>query len=40
MRTVWSGHLAPDDTDLGALNLLLSAVNESDLLSEVEAVLS
>lgn len=35
---MWSGHLAPDDTDLGALDLLLSAVDESDLLSEVEAV--
>lgn len=35
---MWSGHLAPDDTDLGALHFLLSAVDESDLLAEVEAV--
>lgn len=35
-RTVWTGDLAPDDADLGSTNLLASAVDESDLLSEVE----
>lgn len=33
---MWSSDLAPDDTDLGAADLLLGAVDESDLLSEVE----
>ena len=37
-RTVRPGDLAPDDTDLGAANLLGCAVDESDLLAEVEAV--
>ena len=36
MRTVWAGDLAPDDTDLGSADLLASAIDESDLLSEVE----
>lgn len=36
-RTVWAGDLAPDDSDLRATDLLGCAVNESDLLSEVEA---
>lgn len=33
---VWPGDLAPDDTDLGAPDLLLAPVDESDLLAEVE----
>lgn len=33
MRT---GDLAPDDADLGAADLLLATVDESDLLAEVE----
>ena len=36
-RTVRPGDLAPDDTDLGTANLLGCAVDESDLLAEVEA---
>lgn len=39
-HTVRPGDLAPDDTDLGATDLLGCAVDESDLLSEVEAVKS
>lgn len=35
--TVWPGNLAPDDTDLGAPDLLLAPVDESDLLAKVEA---
>ena len=37
---MWPGDLAPDDADLGATDLLLAAVDESDLLAEVEAVVS
>lgn len=33
------GDLAPDDSDLGTADLLGCAVDESDLLAEVEAVL-
>lgn len=33
-----SGDLAPNDSDLGAADLLGCTVHESDLLSEVEAV--
>lgn len=36
MRT---GDLAPDDADLGATDLLLGTVDESDLLAEVEAIM-
>lgn len=36
--TVRAGDLAPDHADLGAANLLLSLVDERDLLAEVEAV--
>lgn len=35
--TVWSGNLAPDDTDLGSSDLLLASVDEGDLLAKVEA---
>lgn len=38
-HTVWPGDLAPDDSDLGAADLLRGAVDEGNLLSEVEAVL-
>jgi hypothetical protein len=34
---MWPGDLSPDDSDLGSSNLLRCAVNESNLLSEVEA---
>lgn len=37
-HTVWSGDLAPDHPDLGSPDLLRCAVNECDLLSEVEAM--
>ena len=36
--TVRTGDLAPDDADLGAADLLLATVDESDLLAEVEAI--
>ena len=39
-HTVRPGDLAPDDTDLGTADLLGRAVDESDLLAEVEAVQS
>lgn len=39
-HTVRPGDLAPDDTDLGTADLLGCAVDESDLLAEVEAVVS
>jgi hypothetical protein len=35
--TVWPGNLAPDNANLGAADLLLSAVDVGDLLAEVEA---
>jgi len=34
--TVWSGDLAPDHADLGAADLLLAPVDESNLLAEIE----
>lgn len=37
VRTVWSGNLAPNNPDLWSSDLLLCAVDESNLLSEVEA---
>lgn len=37
--TVRPGDLAPDDADLGSTDLLLGAVDESDLLAEVEAAM-
>jgi hypothetical protein len=37
MRTVRAGDLAPDHTNVGAADLTLGPVNESDLLAEVEA---
>lgn len=36
--TVWSGDLAPDHADLGAADLLLAPVDESNLLAEIEAI--
>lgn len=35
-RTMCPGDLAPDNTDLGTLNLTLGPVDESDFLSAVE----
>lgn len=35
-RTVWPGDLAPDHTDVGAADLTLGTVDESDLLAKVE----
>jgi hypothetical protein len=35
---VWSGNLAPDDSDLSAPDLLLCLVDVCDLLAEVEAI--
>lgn len=35
---MWPGDLAPDDADLGSTDLLLAAVDEGNLLAEVEAV--
>lgn len=37
MRTVGAGDLAPDHPNVGAADLTLGPVNESDLLAEVEA---
>ena len=37
-RTVGSGDLAPDHSDLGAADLLLRLVDVRDLLAKVEAV--
>jgi hypothetical protein len=34
--SVWAGDLAPDHADLGATDLLLAAVDEGNLLAEVE----
>lgn len=34
--SVWSGDLAPDHADLGAADLLLAPVDESNLLAEIE----
>ncbi len=36
-HTVRAGDLAPDHADLGATDLLLAAVDESDTLAKVEA---
>jgi hypothetical protein len=36
--TVWPGHLAPDDADLGAAHLLLTPVDIRNPLAQVEAV--
>ncbi len=33
---MWTGDLAPDNANLGSTDLLASAIDESDLLSEVE----
>lgn len=33
---MWPSDLAPDNADLGATDLLLAAVDESDLLAKVE----
>lgn len=35
---MWAGDLSPDDADLGATDLSLRAVDEGNLLTEVEAV--
>ena len=37
-RTVRAGDLAPDHPDVGAPNLALGPVDESDLLAQVEAI--
>jgi len=37
-HTMWPGDLSPDDPNLWSSNLSLRTVNESDLLSKVEAV--
>lgn len=37
-HTMWSGNLAPDNADLSAANLLLTPVDERNLLAKVEAV--
>jgi hypothetical protein len=37
MRTVGAGDLAPDHPNVGAADLTLGPVNESDLLAKVEA---
>jgi hypothetical protein len=37
LHTMWSGNLAPNDSNLRSSNLLLRTVNESNLLSKVEA---
>lgn len=38
--TVWSSDLAPDHADLGAADLLLAPVDESNLLAEIEAIMN
>ena len=37
-HTVGTGNLAPDDPDVGAPDLTLGPVDESNLLAQVEAV--
>lgn len=37
---MWSGDLAPDHADLGAADLLLAPVDESNLLAEIEAIMT
>ncbi len=36
---MWPGNLSPDNSDLGSSDLLLRTVDESNLLSEVEATI-
>ena len=37
LQTMWPCDLAPDDSDLGASNLLLSTIYKSDLFAEIES---
>lgn len=39
LYTMWPGDLAPDDTDLGAPDLLLTPVDVGNSLAKVEAVI-